>query len=94
MIGIIPASVLSAYRDRRLKRRDLIVYALALEQLSFIHLNQFKVRSVATDADMHYQHAAACIRRLVAFGYLERGPNDGYGRTYLLRSSPETKRAA
>jgi DNA-binding MarR family transcriptional regulator len=84
---MIPAALIQAYRDPALKRRDLIVYAFALEALSFYQPRVFKVRAVARASAMHWTHTAACIRRLVQAGYLERGPNDGALRTYLLTQS-------
>lgn len=83
-----------AYIDPRLKRRDLRIYANALDCLSFVEPRTFKIRSVARATSMHYAHAAASIRRLVACGYLERGPDDGPRHTYLLRHTPPPIRHA
>lgn len=87
---MIPSTALWAYRDPRLKRRDLRVYANALERLSYYQPRLYKVRVVARESGLHYGHAAASIRRLVACGYLERGPDDGARHTYLLRTELPT----
>ena len=84
MTDVIPAAAIAAYRDRRLKRRDLIVYAVALERLSFHQPQAFKVRQMAPIVGMHFGHVAASLRRLTALGYLERGPDDRH-HTYILR---------
>lgn len=85
---MIPAALIHAYRDPVLKRRDLIVYAYALEALSFHAFRPFKVRAVARATAVHWTHAAGSVRRLCQAGYLERGPNDGTLRTYVLTLSP------
>jgi DNA-binding IclR family transcriptional regulator len=87
--------VLAAFRDGRLKRRDLRVYATAIETLSFYVPLQFKVRVVARQTGLHYADAARSIRRLTVTGYLERARNDGAIHTYLVRMvPPSTDRAA
>jgi DNA-binding IclR family transcriptional regulator len=89
---MIPQAVLQAYRDARLARGDLRVWAAALETLSFYQPRPFKVAAVARVTGIHVAHVAASVRRLTAAGYLERGPQQGQLRTYLLRTS--TNRAA
>lgn len=83
---MIPQAVLTAFHDRRLKRRDLFVYGVALEALSFYEPRTFKVRSAALAAHMPFPAASIAIRRLTEFGYLESGPDDGPRNTYLLRA--------
>ena len=85
---MIPLAVIAAYRDSRLKRRDLIVYARAIETLSFFRPLPFKCRTEAPKIGMAFQHVAASVQRLTVCGYLERGPTDGRMRTYLLRTHP------
>jgi hypothetical protein len=84
-----PPATIAALKDRRLKRRDLIVYAVALEHLSYYQPRPFKVRVVAKVLSVHFGDAGQSIRRLLHFGYLETGPKDGKMRTYLLRESAD-----
>lgn len=94
MTDVIPAAAIAAYRDRRLKRRDLIVYAAALERLSFHQPQPFKVRQMALVVGIHFAHVAASLRRLTSLGYLQRGPDDRH-HTYILQlQAPEKPRAA
>lgn len=81
---IVPAAA-DALRDRRLQRRDLIVYGYALQSLSFYAPRTFKVRQVARVVQMSPPEVSRATRRLVNFGYLERGPDDGAIHTYLVR---------
>lgn len=76
--------VIEALRDRRLMRRDLRIYADALECLSFVEAKPYKVIAVARVTGIHVAHVAASLRRLTASGYLERGAKVGQLRTYIL----------
>lgn len=84
---MIPAAAVQAYRDARLKRRDLRVYAYALESLSFLQPRPFKICAVSRATALAPSHAAASVRRLRSAGYLERGPNNGAIRTYILTTT-------
>jgi len=82
----LPAMV-AALMDRRLQRRDLIVYGFAVQQLSYCHPLPFKVLVVARGTALHVADVSRALRRLTSFGYLEAGPLDGRRRTYLLRGT-------
>lgn len=91
---MIPAPALRAFTDRRLVRRDLIAYGVALEELTFLEYRPLKVRVLARQTGMHYPDACRALRALVAHGYLLRGANDGAGRMYALASTVREPRAA
>lgn len=83
---MIPQAVTTAMQDRRLQRRDLFVYGAALEALSFYQPQPLKLHAVSRTVHLSEPAVSVAIRRLVRLGYLERGPQDGNRRTYLVRS--------
>lgn len=91
---MIARSLVEAYRDRRLARRDLVVWADAIECLCFTEPRPFKLLAVARATGIHVGHVAASVRRLTVAGYLLRGPKLGQLRTYTLASNPSPPRRA
>lgn len=89
---MIPAIVLQALVDRRLDTSHRLVYRAALQSLSWHQPRPFKVMAIANQVHnrngrpMHRATVTRARARLVEFGYLERGPNDGRLSTYLLRN--------
>jgi hypothetical protein len=84
---MIPPATISALRDRRLRRRDLMVYSLALEVLAFHEPRPLKLQGAERVLRMDAGDVSRALRRLVEHGYLVRGPRDGTLQTYLLRLS-------
>jgi len=83
-----PPALIAALRDRRLKRRDLIVYSLALEILAFHEPRHLKLHAAERSLRMDPGDISRALRRLVECGYLGRGASDGPRGTYLLRWTP------
>ena len=89
---MIPATVLSALVDRRLSIPERLVYRVALRTLSWQESRPLKLTSLAHQLrnrhgrPMHPMTISRGLKHLVDLGYLERGPNDGRRRTYLLRT--------
>ena len=87
---MIPAALLDALQDRRLQRRDLLVYGQALRDLSFYEPRPFKGHAIARALRLHRSDVSRARGKLLALGYFERGPDDGPRRTYLLRSTRDS----
>lgn len=83
---MIPGSLLDALEDRRLERRDLRVLGRALRELSYYEPRPFKNNAVARGLKLHRSDVSRARAKLLALGYLERGPDDGPRRTYILRA--------
>lgn len=83
---ILPA-IAQALQDRRLRPSDYRVLGVAIESLDLMEFRRLKGGWVARRVRMRPHHAASALRRLVTFGYLERGPLDGHTWTYRLRYS-------
>lgn len=83
---MIPAT-LAALADRRLHRRDLIVYGLSLQELDIAQHRTMKLAVLAKQTGMRESHVSRSLRRLAQLGYLERGPLEDKRRTYRLTYS-------
>lgn len=83
---MIPAA-LAALGDRRLHRRDLIVYGLSLQELDISEHRTMKLTVLAKQTGMRESHVSRSLRRLAQLGYLQRGPLEGNRRTYRLAYS-------
>ncbi|HEV8456371.1 MAG TPA: hypothetical protein VGQ24_15850 [Gemmatimonadales bacterium] len=77
---------MTALQDRRLQRRDLYVYGVALEALSYYEPRPLKLHAVSRMAHIDESDASRAIQRLLRLGYLESGPRDGNRRTFLVRA--------
>lgn len=85
---MVAPSFVAAMADRRLKRRDLLAFAVALDHLNFYQPLPLKVAVVSHGTRMAYPDAAAALRRLVSYGYLVAGPREGQTRTYRVAFHP------
>ena len=78
-------------RDRALDSDDVRLYLALLERLTLDTFQAEKLDSLAVDSGLGISSVHRALRRLVAAGYLERGPRAWKGgpATYRLRySSP------
>lgn len=88
-----------AIDDVRLRMPERKVYKAALRHLSYYEPRTLKVRAIAravlnrNGRPMNPSTIWRAIERLLALGYLERGPKDGRRRTYLLRAEVPSQSA-
>jgi DNA-binding MarR family transcriptional regulator len=81
---LIPNVVLTAAFDRRLWQVDLTLYLFLCTQLDVMTYRPIKHSWLARRMGRKRQSVHRSLRRLLAYGYLERGPLSGKLRTYRL----------
>jgi len=87
-MSTVEHTILRASRDRRTWGGPLAVYITLHCYLDTRNYRIAKAKSLAADIGIKASNVSRAIARLVKYGYLERGPDDGPRYTYRLTVSP------
>lgn len=86
---MIPQPFSRAAGDRRLNQHDLRVLVYVYGELDWLEYRSAKLSVVSLATSVNKADVSRAMARLVEFGYLVRGPNDGRLHTFRLANPHE-----